>query len=433
VTRSGLVFALLLASAATAQPATYFVPIVQRTPTTTPIPGAAPLQVSLVLPAPGVPASSSFLFGAATQAPVPYALPDLTAGGVANLQSTADAIVAAPGVLVAGASQTLLAVSSGGIVSFGTLESTGFVSRGPGVTIPGTRQLALAAVPDGGAALLVSNGSQVTRWDLDVSSGKVQASPGFTGSAAPLSGGDVSLSLVLDGFHDIGFIGGQTLGDIYVFDARLDAGPPQAFDLRLLSAGRLTAPVTGLALYGVEVPLYLLAANGAGLTVYPLPGRLPVSLMSIGQTDLDAGFRVIAVDPSGATGPITGPQGVALTNLPAGSAYPDGMVVLGDPATRGLATLSWSALADGGLLIDPTDPRGTPAPDAGLCPDGGVPDGGSCAPPPSGGPGNLPGPPGPYVPPPASSSSCASAPGGPALAVLLLGLVLLVPRRRQRP
>jgi MYXO-CTERM domain-containing protein len=430
VTRTGFVSALFLASVATAQPATYFVAIVQRTPPNTPVPGVAPLQTSLALPSPGTSAGASILFGTGTQAPESYDLSNnLLPGGVTNVPTPADAIVTAPGVLVNGGSRTLVAVSSGGVVTFGTLESSGFVGRGPTVTIPGGRQLALSAVPDGGAALLVSDGFQITRWDLDVSSGTVQATQGFSGSAAPLPGMDDSLSLVLDGFHDIGFVGGHTIGDIYVFDASLDAGPPRPFDLRLSSAGRLTAPVTGLALYGVNAPLYLLAANGSGLTVYPLPGP-PVTLNSIVRADLDAGFRVIATDSTGA---ITGPQGVALTNLPAGAAYPNGLVVLGDPTTRRLAVLSWSTFADGGVQIDLTDPRG-----GGGGPDGGCPDGGTVCPPPvdagggGGGTGGPGAPPGPGIPVD-HPSSCASAAGGPALVALLAVLGLMSRRRRQRP
>ena len=430
MTRTGFVLALLLASVATAQPATYFVPIVGRTPD--PVPGAAGLQISFVLPDLGIPASASILFGTGTQQPMPYQLTNLSSGGVSNLPATADAIVAAPGVVIDGGTHTLLAVSSGGVVSFGTIETGVFVGRGPGVTIAGTRQLALAAVPDGGAALLVSDGFQITRWDLDVSTGTVQATKGFSGSAAPAPGGDDSLSLALDGLHDVGFVGGHTLGDIYVFDARLDAGPPRAFDIALFSAGRLAPPVSGLAIYGVNVPLYLLAANGQGLTIYPLPGTVPVNLTSVSRANPDAGFRVIGTDTIRS---ITSPQGVAFTNLGAGPNYLNGVVVIGDPASRQLATLSWDELADGGLIIDPADPRsrGGGGPDAG-CPDGGT----SCPPPVDGGhPGNGPGgpgaPPGPGVPVDHGSSCvCASGSDTPALGAIVAVLALLARRRQRR-
>jgi MYXO-CTERM domain-containing protein len=353
---------------------------------------------------------------------------------VTNLPSQADAIVAAPGVIISGASRTLLAVSTGGVVSFGTLDTTGFVGRGPtAVSIPGTRQLALSAVPDGGAALLVSDGFNITRWDLDVSSGTVVPTQGFTGSASPAPGGDDSLSLAFDGMHDIGFVGGHTIGDIYIFDARLDAGT-FAFDLALFSSGRLSPPVSGVAIYGVSVPLYLLAANGQGVTVYTLPGTLPVSVPSVKNgTILDAGFRVIGTDISGS---ITSPQGVALTNLPAGGPYPSGVVVIGDPATRQLATLSWAEIADAGGLktIDLTDPRG----DGGTGPDAGCPDGGTSCPPPvdgGGGGGNPGGPgviPGPGIPVDhGTSCACASATDAPAL-LAMVAVLGLVARRRQR-
>jgi MYXO-CTERM domain-containing protein len=349
---------------------------------------------------------------------------------VTNLPSQADAIVAAPGVLVDGGVRTLLAVSTGGVVSFGTLEAAGFVGRGPAVSIPGGRQLALSAVPDGGAALLVSDGFNITRWDLAVPNQIVVATKGFTGSASPGPGFDDSLSLAFDGLNNIGFVGGHTIGDIYVFGGGLDAGT-FVFDLALFSQGRLSAPVSGLAIYpGVNVPLYLLAANGQGLTVYPLP---PVSISLLpGLTDLDAGFRVIGTDIQGS---ITSPQGVALTNLPAVPLYPSGVVVIGDPATRQLAALSWAEIADaGGLKTDLTDPRGDGGggPDGGGCPDGGS----SCPPIDAGNPGNNPGgpgaPPGPGIPVDhGTSCACASATDAPAL-LAMVAVLGLAARRRQR-
>ena len=84
-------------------------------------------------------------------------------------------------------------------------------------------------------------------------------------------------ALVFDGFTNQGFVGGRVLGDIYQFDARLDAGPPSAFDIALVSQGRLAGPVTGLALYSVTSASYLLAANGQGLTIYDLNAAVPRS------------------------------------------------------------------------------------------------------------------------------------------------------------
>lgn len=429
VTRTGFASALLLASVAAAQPATYFAPIVGRTPPNTPVPGAAPLQVAFALSDPGVAVNQSILFGTAGQLPGSYLVATLLPAAVSGLPATVDAVATAPGVVVGTGPRTLLAVSSGGTVTFGTLESTGFMARGPSAPVAATNQLALSVVPDGGAALLVSDGFLITRWDLDVSSGTVVASKGFTGPAAPGPGGDDSRSLALDGLHDIGFVGGNTVGDLYIFDARLDAGPPRLFDGQLASQGRLAPPVSGLALYGVNTPLYLLAANGQGLTLYPLGGASPVTVTGILRTSpQDGGIRIIATD---SLGQITSPQGVALTNLPAGPSYPAGLVVLGSPATRVLATLSWDALSrqlDGGLRVDTTDPRAPSDGGADGGPDGGPPDAGDGG----GGPG----------PPPQSplspgikiehSSSCASTAGAPALVGLLAVLALLVPRRRQR-
>jgi len=419
---------MLVGGISSAQPATYFPPIDLRTKQNSV--GATNMQVALWLSDPGVDVAQSIFFGSGGGASAPFELSTLNPASVGSFPAQVDAVAAAPGVLVGTAYRTLLAVSSGGVVTFGIIQSGTFVGLGPATTIPGSSALALSAVPGGGAALLVLDSSNmIDRWDLDVSSGLVVATPGLTGAGAPTGGVgsfDQPNTLYFDGLRNIGFVGGRVLGDIYQFDPNLDAGAPTVFDQALVSGGRLSPPVSGLAMYQASDAGYLLAANGQGLTIYNLlPGGNPLA----------GAVRVIPQDLS--FGPITAPAGVAVTNLDAGPSFPGGVVVVGDRGQGGLALFRWDLLAalDGGILVidSVTDPRGTPAPDAGLCPDGGVPDGGSCGPPPSGGPGNLPGPPGPYVPPPASSSSCASAPGGPALAVLLLALVLLVPRRRQRP
>jgi MYXO-CTERM domain-containing protein len=266
----------------------------------------------------------------------------------------------------------------------------------------------------------VSDGFRITRWDLDVSSGNVVATRGLDIPASPGGVGatDESNTLTFDGVSNLGFVGGRVVGDLYTFDARLDAGPPTVFDAALVSQGRLSAPVTGLAVYSGQNASYLLAANGQGVTVYNLLLTNP----------RPTAFRVI---PEDTLGQITAPAGVAVTNLPAGAALPGGVIAVGDRTQTDLALVRWDILAgqvDGGLVVDPnTDPRdGGPRGDGGQ-PDGGPPDGGN---PPSGpGPGG--GALGPGIPVD-HSSSCAAAPGGPALLALLTGLGLLVPRRRQR-
>jgi hypothetical protein len=158
----------------------------------------------------------------------------------------------------------------------------------------------------------------------------------------------------------------------------------------------------------------LLVTSAAGLTIYDLLQANP----------LPGAFRVIAQDQ---LGPLTGPTGVAVTNLAAGSTFPEGVIALGDATNRGLALVRWDAIPpDAGLIIDPTtDPRGLPT-DGG--PDAGC-DGGGCGP--SGGPpkpGDVP--PGPDVPVPDSSSSCASAPGGVGALAMLVGLLAVLGLRR---
>lgn len=418
VTRSAIATAVLLCSLATAQPDTYFVPIAARTPASSPV-GATALQTSIWLPDPGVDAAQSLLFGTGGGASIPFRLDTQAVATLTALPLQANAVAAAPGVLIGGSSRTLLAVSSGGTILFGTVELGAFVPRGPATPIAGGSQIALSAVRDGGAALLLSDGFQVTRYDLDVSSGNVAATRGLTGSAAPNSGGfsDESSSLTFDGTAEVGFVGGRVVGDLYAFDARLDAGAPTVFDAALASQGRLSPPVTGLAVYAGRSARYLLAANGQGITVYDLLAGNPRA----------TAFRVI---PRDALGPITAPAGVAVTNLPAGTALPAGVIAVGDRTQTDLALVRWDVLAtqvDGGLVIDTTtDPRGNGG-DAGTA-DGGVPDAGNT------GGGGISGGGGPMSPgiPVDHPSGCASSPGGAGLAGVLAVLLLLVPLRRQR-
>jgi len=428
VTRLAFALALLVGGLALSQPSTYFVPIVE--PRLGPV-GAVRMGTSIWLPDPGVDPSASQLFGFGNGSLQIFPLSVAGVGGVTNVPAEVDAIATAPGVLVSGSSRTLIAVLSNGGVSFYTIDSSGtgsaFVARGPqtGPIDAGT-QIALSAVPGGAAALLVADGSRITRFEVDMSSGQAVVSPGGIIPAHPSGATDTSNALVFDGINNIGFVGGSVLGDIYQFDPRLDAGAPSAFDIALTSGGRLASPVTGLALYSVTAATYLLAANGQGLTLY--------DLRSTAQAD--SGVRLIPFD---AMGPITAPAGVALTNLPidlpVDGGFPGGVVAVGDRTNTDLALLRWDRIAsqvDGGLAVDTTfDPRtafldgGTP--DGGV-PDAGAPDGGS-----GGGGGTTPGggPMGPGIPV-EHASSCTTAAGAPVLVLLLAALGLLLPRRQRR-
>jgi len=426
--RIGVATVLLLAGPVFAQPQTYFAPIAARTPASSPV-GATAMQTALWLPDPGVDAGLSLLFGTGGGTSVPFLLGNQAPASLSGFPPQVDAVAAAPGVRVGSRSVTLLAVSSGGAVTFGTVESGVFVPKVPLSPIPAGTQIALSAVPGGGAALLTSDGFRITRWDLDLSSGNVVATRGLDIPASPGGVGatDESSSITFDGVSNEGYVGGRVVGDLYRFDAHLDAGPPRVFDPALASQGRLAPPVSGLAVYSGQSARYLLAANGQGITVYDLTRATPPA----------TAFRVI---PEDALGQITSPAGVAVTNLPAGAALPGGVIAVGDRTHTDLALVRWDLLAgqvDGGLVVDTTtDPRGPGGggPDAG-CPDGGTPlsDGGCPAPGPGPGGGPVPGagPTGPGIPVD-HSTSCTSAGGGPALLALLASLGLLLPGRRQR-
>ena len=417
--RFALALTLLLGGLVSAQPVTYFPPIAARTPAASPV-GANAMQTSIALPDPGVGADQSLLFGTGGGTSVPFLLGTQQAATVTGFPAQADAVATAPAVRVGNLSKTLLAVSSGGGVIFGTIDSVGFQSLTATMLIPNSGIIALSATPSGGAALLTTDGSQITRYDLDASGGQVVVTLGFSVSAYAVGATDQANTLWFDGTSNLGFVGGRVLGDIYTFNANLDAGQPTVFDTALAGQGRLAAPVTGLTAYVGRTPpaLYLLAANGQGLTVYNLLDANP-------RTNA---FRVIPQDDAGQ---ITAPAGVAVTNLPAGAALPAGVIAVGDRTRTNLALVRWddlSRLVDGGLRSDTTfDPRG----DGGFS-DGGLPDGGT-----DGGGGGGPGPPsnipiGPPIPVD-HGSSCSTAAGGPALLAALAGLLLLLPRRRQRP
>ncbi|HET9155694.1 MAG TPA: hypothetical protein VFN91_03440 [Myxococcaceae bacterium] len=423
---SRLAFALacLAGGLALAQPNTYFVPIAQRT--VTPVVGANAMGTSIWLPDQSVDPNQTLLFGVGSGSLEVFPVAAQGSGSITNVPTQADAIATAPGVLVQGVSKTLIAVLGNGAISLYTIDDTGsgiqaFVPRNPasGPIDAGT-QIALSAVAGGRAALLVADGFRITRFEIDMTGSQTVVTPGSSMSASPPGTTDQSNALVFDGINNIGFVGGRVLGDIYQFDPRLDAGPPSAFDIALVSQGRLAAPVTGFALYSVTTATYLLAANNQGVTLYDLRSGTPVL----------GGIRIIPFD---AVGPITGPAGVAVTNLPVGTGFPKGFFAVGDRTQTDLAELRWDVLAgqvDGGLTIDTLfDPRVVFLPDSGLPDagvDGGVSDGGSGGTPGGGGGGPV----GPGIPV-EHDSSCATAAGTPVL-LLLLGALGLLPRRRQR-
>jgi MYXO-CTERM domain-containing protein len=418
VPRFALALALLLGGLVSAQPATYFAPVAARTPASSPV-GANAMQTSIGLPDPGVGADLSYLFGTGGGASVPFLLGTQQAATVTGFPPQVDAVATAPGVRVGNASKTLLAVSSGGGVIFGTINSGTFQQLQATTSITSRARIALSATRTGAAVLLSTDGFQITRYDLDVSSGQVVVTPGLSINAAAVGATDEANTIWFDATSNLGYVGGRVLGDIYTFDARMDAGQPTVFDAALVSNGRLAPPVTGLTAYVGQGVLYLLAANSQGLTVYDLLSANPRG----------GAFRVIPQDDAGAQ--ITAPAGVAVTNLPAGAAFPEGVIAVGDRTQTDLALVRWDILAgqvDGGLVIDTTfDPRG----DGGF-PDGGLPDGGGGLDGGGGGAGPPPNTPiGPGIPVD-HGSSCSTAAGGPALLAALAGLLLLLPRRRQR-
>ena len=435
--RSLLAAALLCSALAQAQVETYFAPITVRSPGTAPVGGTATLRMALALPDAGIGVDQSTLVAGAGAAGVGFTLGSLLPATLTSLPGSIDAVATAPGVLVGVSSQTLIAISSGGTVTFGTLDGTAFHDRTAAApVVAGTGTIALSAVADGGAALLVSDGRQITRWDLDISNGTVQPTLGPSGSDAP---SDAAFSLVFDGRTEVGFSGGSSLG-LYVFDSRLDAGPPTIIDTNLLDPTRLSPPVTGLALYGGRTPLYLLASHQQGLTIYPLTGIGPPltadGIIVSAGTVLSRAVKVIATDSSGQ---ITAPLAVAVTNVDAGPPYYGGVIVLADTDNT-FANVRWDLLAqhqvDGGLVVDPTDPRIVGF-DGGSAVDGGCPDGGPLGPDGGCGPGGPTG--GPVVPTPPGPgiqinqpSSCASAAGAPGFAALVAVGGLLFSLRRQR-
>src|SRR5262249_16891663 len=96
------------------------------------------MQTAIALPDPGVGADQSLLYGTGSGSSVPFRLGTLALATISGFPAQVDALAAAPGVLVDGSSRTLLAVSTGGSVIFGTVEIGTFISRGPSASSPGT-------------------------------------------------------------------------------------------------------------------------------------------------------------------------------------------------------------------------------------------------------------------------------------------------------
>ena len=432
VTRLGLIVGMLLAPLALGQPTTYTVPIVGRTSSANPIGGTAPITETVVLSPPPAGTDQTLVFGVGGASPAVFRVANQGPASVVGLPLTADVVATAPGFVSAGARTTLVALSVGGAIVLGTMDQGTFSAIDAG-TIPSTTLVTMSATPDGGAALFVSNGTTITRWDISGSQG---VQKGFTISANPTSGGgsDSPRVLVVDGLGNRlrgwGYVGGGTLGDIYRFDAQLDAGDPLAFDVALVSTGRLAPPVTGLALMPGRASDYLLAANGQGVTVYDLV------VAELDPPTARAGAFILRASDDAGT--IAAPGGVAATNLAIPTGFPGGAVVVGNIPDRTLAMLSWAdvrTVTDGGVILDIAyDPRNglifVPNPDAGPPPDGGQPDGGS-----DGG-GHNPGgggggPIGPGIPVD-NGGSCAAAGDVPALLPLLAVLALAMLLRRPR-
>jgi hypothetical protein len=410
VPRLVLVAAALLGSVASAQSFTvnYLVPIQART--TPALTGVGAVDVALWYSDPATPVAGSLLFATSNDVPFPFTLGTYSSATVTGFPSSAAGVASGPNVIVQGTRRSLVAVAVAGSVRVGIIDDGQWSALATTQSISGGPPMAVASSPDGGAVLLVSDATatQLTRYDLGLSSVPVGVVQGKTASLLT----EPIRALVLDGARNKVLAGGGTLGNLYVLDARLDAGP-DPFDIAQTSQGRLIPPVTGLAVYQGTTAAYLLVSSNAGLTIYDLRQSNP----------LPGAFTVTAQD---SLGPLTGPTGVAVTNMAAGTSFPEGVIALGDPTNRGIALVRWDAIPpDAGLVSDPSaDPRGLPL-------DGGPGDSGcpTCGPG-GGGNGQPGGPPGPGIPVD-HGSSCASAAGAPLLVLLLASLGLL-PRRRQR-
>jgi uncharacterized membrane protein YgcG len=418
-----LLLALLTCAAvARAQPATANVP---TQGSGLAVAGGGAVTAGIWLPDFGTPLTGQLLLGAGGGDLAVYSASSFAAATLSNVPSPADAISVAYGVPVGGIPRTLVALNSGGSTVFGTIETGQFVDRTPAVPrVPGGL-VALAPTVTGGA-LLVTDGFQLTRWELGTDGGAVSPIVGAT-LATPES----IRSMFLDGVTERAFLGGNVVG-LYAIPGALDAGPPRLLDSAALGGGRIQQPVTGLAVYRGTNVSYLLVGNSLGITVYDLPA-LPADLTQGDLTQFRNSARIFRPQlPSGTL--LTSYTGLAVTNLPTGSLV-KGAVLIG--TTGALQVLRWDDLANAGstaLAIDTTyDPR------LGLATDGGPTDGGTDGGTSDGGGGGGGGAGGgggntPLAPgiPIDHGGGCATTPAGAStLAAVLVALALLLSRGRQ--
>jgi uncharacterized protein (TIGR03382 family) len=423
VRRRFLLALLSCAGVARAQPAVANVPT--QNSGLVPVNGTGGITVGIWLPDEGTSLNEALFLGAGGADLAAFSAATLGGAPLSSVPSPADAISVAYGVRLAGAPRTLVAVSSAGSVRFGTIESGQFVDRtAPSPTVGGG-QVALAPTVTGGA-LLVSDNTSLTRWELGTGDGGISPVHGVT-IAAPES----ASSLFLDGPSDVAFVGGIT-GGLYAIPGSLDAGPPLILDSAASGGGRIIQPITGIGVYRGTNVSYLLVGNSLGITVYDLDA------LASGINQFRASARIFVPQlppPSG--GSLTSYTDLAVTNLPAGI-LPRGTVLVGTTTpTRAIQVVRWDDLAqagDAGLAVDiGYDPRRGLV-DGGNRPDGGV-DGGDGGGGGGGGGGGAGGggntPLGPGIPVDHGSGCAATPAGASTVAALLVALALLLPRRRR--
>lgn len=329
-----------------------------------------------------------------------------------------------------------------------------------------TRSLAVTANSVVGLSAYVVDGFQTTNRVQRIGSGPFVAnstvfntvalyrSPGtgrffvFAGTATgslqqfELSGEDGGLSSTLVrpaidvGGPITGLVADEELGFVYVvqageaiwrYNAEPNGGTTRVSVASLTGANRnLSGTVNHLALYrAANAQGYLLAADTGSGTFAVLDRRTYAFLGS---------FLVVAGD--GGVGAAESPRALAVTALPVGAEFPEGLFVAQDSINGGtdnLKLLRWDAVAAAftpPLRVDTrpvTDDGGTDAGSDGGT-DGGSDGGGG------GGGGGRPDPGGGGLPTDSGTSGCdcttASVPGSVLLGLLALGLS--VRRRRER-